>query len=614
MVDSKREILKSVRQRRFLNKDFDALRADLLDYARTHYPDQIQDFSEASLGGVLLDLAAYVGDVTAFYLDHQFGELFVDSAIEDENIERALREAGVDIVGAAPAIVTVQFLIEVPSVKMGTKFVPDIIALPIIAEGTIVTSDAGIPFTLTEDLDFSSTTDTGELKAQQTLGSTNADGSPASFILNLGGICISGTIATETFQIGSVFIAFRTIALANPNVTEIISVNDTEGNSYHEVTGLTQDTVFRRIPNRNPDGELVAEALEILPAPFRYTAQTNPSSRLASLTFGGGNALTLDDDIIPDPSEFALPLFGKKTFARFTLDPNRLLQTRTLGIAQVDTALTIRYRHGGGLSHNVASNTIVNITTLLMTFPQSPDAALAASIRAGTEATNPLQSSGGEEAPSLDELKQRLPSARNSQARIVSKEDLLARVYTMPSNFGRVFRAGIRSNPNNPLASQLFIISRDSDEKLILSPDTLKLNLAEFLNEFRLISDAIDVLDARVINIGIEFEIVIDPSFNKKIVIQDVIRRLASFFEIRNFQIDQPIILSDVTNIVFNNPGVVAVNSIEIVNFVGLFQNRLYSFEPYDVRNNTIKSMVVPPPGGIFELKFPSFDIKGVSV
>lgn len=613
-IDTKTQLLKSVRTRRYLNKDFPSLRADLLQYARTHYGDRIKDFSEASMGGVLLDFAAFVGDVQSFYLDHQFSELFPSTAVESANIERALRESGVKIVGASPAVAEVTFFIEVPAKKVGTELIADPALLPVISQDTIVTADNGVRFFLTEDIDFTVTDENGDLVASSVVGSLAADGSPLSFVLSTSGICISGEVTVESFQIPATFVPFRKIVLANADITEVMTVTDTLGNVYYEVDSLTQDTVFRRIPNRARDGVLVKESIEVIPAPYRYTRSMDPVSRLVTLQFGGGSAETIDDDIIPDPSEFALPLYGKKTFSRFTIDPNRLLQTRTLGVAASDTTLRVTYRHGGGLGHNVEPNTIVNVTTLVMKFQNNPPAAAANLVKSSVESANAGRAAGGADAPTLDDLRDIIPSARNSQSRIVTREDLLARVYMMPSNFGRVFRAGLGSNPNNPLAAQLFIISRDAQQKLIVAPDTLKKNLALFLNESRLISDAIDILDARVIDVGLDFEVVVDPSNNKKLVVQQVISKLKSFFNVRNFQIDQPIIMSDVFNVIFNNPGVVAVNSIVLKGLDGLVQNRSYSTEQFDVRANTVKGMIIGPPGSIFEVRYPNFDLQGAAI
>lgn len=613
-ADNKTKILKLVRERKYLNKDFDALKQDILQHAKQHFKDKIQDFSEASVGGLLLDFAAMTGDMNSFYLDHQFSELFADTAIEDDNLEHMIREAGVPIVGASPAVVSETFLIEVPSEQIGSTYSPRGDVLPIIHQDTSIASSNGTGFVLTEDIDFSEIKSNGSLKAVVSIGKTRSDNSPLTFVLKAEGICVSGKIATETFRISSNFVPFRSISLQQSDITEITSINDSLGNVYYEVQSLSQDVVFRRMDNLNEDNELVKEVLDLIPAPYRYTKSVNPSTRITTLQFGGGSADTLDDDIIPDPSEFALPLFGKKTFNTFTLDPNRLLSTRTLGVATTNTTLTITYRYGGGLKHNSIPNSITNITNLIMTFPKNPAASIASSVRGSVEATNVRRASGGDNAPSLEDLRSAIPAARNGQNRVVTKEDLIARIYTLPSNFGRIFRANIRPNPNNPVASQLFIISRDLDEKLISSPDSLKRNLRTYLNNLRLVSDAVDILDARVVNLKLEFEIVADPLFNRNIIIQNVITKLRGFLHIKNFQIDQPINLSDINNVIFNNPGVISVNNFTFKSLSGRIDNRDYSDIAIDVKSSTIKKLLIPPAGGIFEFRYLDFDIAGMAI
>lgn len=612
-INTKKGVL-PVRQRNFLNKDFDSFRSDLITYAKAYYPDRIQDFSEAGLGGLLIDMAAYTGDVMSFYLDHQFGELFVDTAVETTNIENLIRDAGVEITGNSPAVVDQSFFIEIPAVKVGTAFEPDPTAVPLLLQGTISAANNGTRFELTEGLDYSERDADGNFVAEIRLGETNADGSPRTLLMRRQGIAISGFSRTETFIIPNTFVPFRELSLDSENVTEILSVIDSDGNEYFRVGSLTQDTIFKGIPNPRSDSDLVEQLLEIAPAPFRYTVETSISTRLSTLTFGGGTANSLDNDIIPDPSEFAVPLYGKTTFGRFSIDPNNLLDTRTLGIAPQSVTLSITYRFGGGLNHNVATSTIQTISTLLLSFPSNPIAAIAAQVRASMSVDNIAPASGGENAPTINELKTKVPSARNAQSRIVTREDLLARVYTMPSNFGRVFRAGVRSNPVNPLAAQLFIISRDIDRNLVTSPDSLKENLITYLNQFRMISDAIDILDTPVVNVGVEFEVVTEPQANKNLVVQGIISRLKRFFLIDNFQIDQPIRISDVRNIIFNNPGVISVTNLKFKNLNGNIKEREYNNNTINITTNTIKGMLFPPPGGIFEIKYPNQDIVGQGI
>jgi len=613
-------IKKQVRDRKYLNKTFDSLRQDLLEYARIYYPDRIQDFSDSSMGGLFLDFAAYVGDVTSYYLDHQFSELDPTQAVETANIEKHLTNSGVEIVGASPSVVPVEFTIEVAAVRTGNSDKPRSDLLPIVKRGTVAAADNGVLFNLLEDIDFSKVDKAGKLVARQVIGRSTSTGIPITFLLTLSGMCLSGFYEQEQFSIGNEFIPFRRITLNNPNVTQVVGVYDSKGNIYYEVKDLSDDVVFKGVTNRGEDGELVQENLSVLPAPYRFRRDVDLGTRLTTLTFGGGTAESLDDDVIPDPSEFALPLYGKNTFPITSLDPNRLLQTKTLGVISSNTTMTVIYRWGGGLDHNVDPGSIVDVQTLLMEFPQAPSAADAATIRSSVTVTNSVRASGGEDPPLIDDLKQLIPQVRNSQSRIVTKEDLLARVYTMPSNFGRVFRAAVRSNPNNPLASQLFVISRDSNSNLILSPDALKDNLKTYLNQYRMISDAVDVLDARVINLKIDFELTIDPSYNKQLILQNVLKLMKKYFDIKNFHIDQPIVISDVVTTIYKTPGIISVNNrpnnslIKFTNQTGAVGGRIYSDVNFDVTSNLVKGMLIPPPGGIFEIKYPEVNIVGTII
>ena len=600
------------RNRSYLNKDFDSLRAELLRYARIYFPDKIKDFSEASLGGLLLDMAAFVGDVNSFYLDHQFNELNVETAVETTNIERHIRNAGVKISGASPAFVPVTIYIEVPSETLSDDTTrPQRSALPIIQKGTIFTANNGVAFELVDNLDFGETDSNNVIKAESVIAETDSSGRPLSYVLFLTGDTVSGTMTTETFSIPNTFVPFRTLTLSQENVTEIISITDAQGNTYYEVESLTQDTVFKGILNKSDDNEIVKENLEVIPAPYRFTSSMSVRTGLTTVQFGSGKADSLDNDVIPDPSELALPLYGKRTFSRFSIDPGNLLDTQTLGISPVNTAITIQYRYGGGLRHNVSAETIRTVSSLNIKFKGGLSVTTAQFVRASIDVTNISAASGGEDPPSLGELRDRVPAARNAQSRIVTREDLLARVYTMPSNFGRVFRAGIRSNPNNPLATQLFIVSRDVNSNLITSPDSLKKNLRVYLNQFRLISDAIDVLDAQVIDIGVKFSVVADPAANKNAIVQTVISNLATYFDISNFQIDAPIVISEAQNIIINSPGVISLTGLEIFNRAGIIDNRAYSNISLNIPANTFRGLVIPPPGGIFQMKYPNVDIIG---
>jgi len=618
--ETKKTILQQQRARKFLNKDFSSFKNDLLEYARVYFPDANKDFSENSLGGLFLDFASYTGDVQSFYLDHQFHETNPLTSVENVNIERHLKNAGVPIVGAAPAVVDQMFYIEVPAVLNESGIpVPDRTALPVVGTGTVVKAENGTYFELVEDLDFGQVDIENNLISEVTIGSRDTQNIPTTFFINRSGTCISGFRATETITVGN-FTPFLQNVLSRDNITEIISVTDSESNTYYEVEHLSQDTVFVASINKKNNSALndvyVEDNLVLTPAPYRFTKSVSLATRLTTLTFGGGSADSLDNDIIPDPSDFAVPLYGKRNFSRFTIDPGKFLQSSTLGTIVPNSTITVTYRYGGGLSHNVIARSIKDITTLSLDFPRNPSPRVAQQVRASISTINQSDAGGGEDPPSITELKSRIPSARSAQGRIVSKPDVLARIYTMPSNFGRVFRAGLHQNPNNPLSTRLYIISRNAQGQLVVSPDSLKKNLVKYLNQYRMISDAIDILDAPVINIKVKFSVVIDPSYstNRNLVLQSIIKRLRTYFGQKKLELDQPIVLSDIQNLIFNNQGVLSVNDIKIENVFGTQSSRVYSGIQYDIESNTEKGIIFGPQGSIFEVRFPGSDIVGSSV
>lgn len=610
-TDPKAQI-KQVRQRTYLSRDFDSLRATLLDYARQYYPNQIQDFSEASVGGLFLDMAAYVGDNLSFYLDHLYNELNYETAVETSSLERALINSGITINGAAPATVDVTVYIEVPVATAGDEN-PDTTLLPIIKEGTVFTADNGVSFSLVEDIEFAidSAGDgnyTLNPLVEKKIGTVRSDGKVTTYLLSLSGVCVSGTTTIQSFSIGT-FTPFRQLTLSQPSVTEIVNVVDADGNTYYEVGALTHDVVYKNVLNTNADNDLVKDALKVIPAPYRFTRNTSLVERVSTLTFGGGSAETLEDDVIPDPSDFAIAFPYSRTMSRVPVNPEKLLTTNTLGVAAANTTLDITYRYGGGLNHNVGPGSIRSVSNLIILFPKNPQGIQSSKIRGSLEVSNLNRATGGEDALTIEELVALIPTVKNAQERIVTKQDLLARVYTMPSNLGRVFRAAVVSNSNNPLATQLYIISRDDQSRLVPSPDSLKVNLKKYLNSYRMVSDAIDILDAQVVDLQLKFDVVLDPSLNRTTLLASIITGLQNKFDVMKTQINQPIVISEVVNTIFTVPGVIAVDNVQFSNITGVLNNRQYSDITHDIKAYTKRQLIFPPTGGIFEIRYPDVDI-----
>ena len=603
---------KNQRQRNYLARDFDGFRAQLIEYARIFYPDKIQDFSEASMGGLLVDLAAIVGDTMSFYLDHQFNELDFTRATEISNIETHLKNAGVTIRGKAPASTSVDITITVDSVSIAGQYSPDTNQLPKILSGTELIATNGTKFTTMQDIDYTSVDFLGQLLGKVAIATTNSDGSPATFNITRSVPVSGGKLVTETFSLSNTFTPFRTITLSNGDVSSVLSVTDTSENAYYEVDDLSQDTVFRKVSTQAPvDASNATANLEVIPAPYRFTRSTSLTTRLTTIRFGSGNGKSVQDDIISDPSELALPLIGTTTFKKFSIDPNDLLKSNSLGVSPTGTTITVEYISGGGLNTNVGSEAINQLGALSILFPANTTTDQVNSIKSSIKVTNPSPASGGDDALSIEDLRAKIPSAQNAQNRIVTREDLLARVYTLPDMFGRVYRAGVTPSIDNTLSSDLFIICRDSDGHLTQASDTLKLNLRNYLNEFRLISESISVKDASIINFGIEFTIRVRPNANKIATVQRVINNLRSLLDVSKFQVGEPIVESNITLAILNTQGVQALPSLKLINFFGDVGDISYSSEVFDLNENMLNGLVVPPAGSIFELKFPNTNILG---
>jgi hypothetical protein len=595
----------------YLAKDFEGFRAELINYSKNHYGNKIIDFSETSVAGMFIDVASYVGDSLSYYLDHQFNELSLTTAIEPKNIENLARQSGVEIEGASPAFVFAKIRLTVPASSVDGLRVVNESFLPKILAGTKFSTDSGVNFYLVETIDFAQVDALGNLLISITPNSLT-DGVVDDFIVEAEGYCTSAQFVVEKFPVGNDRIPFRTITLGNVNVHSIDYIRDSAGDEYYEVDSLTQDTVFLKEINSRNDLDLVPFRLKMLPAPKRFIKIKSSISGLATIRFGSGNEDTFDEDAIPDPSDHAVTLFGdRKTFSRVSIDPNSFLTTNTLGISPRNTTLSIKYSHGGGINHNIDPGELKLIDELRTQFKSSVQGNIVASIRRTASVTNEFPGFGGENAPSTEQIRNIGLLSHTLQKRVVTREDLLARIYNMPTNFGRVFRAAIRDNPNNQLATQLFVISRNKQGNLVLSPDTLKENMSIYLSKFRLISDAVDIVDASIVNLGIKYSVSLERGYSKLGVLQSINSKLKSYFNIKNFQIDQPILLGEVENIILNCIGVISLLSLKFVNIAGVSEERVYSNLRYSPNRNIDRGLLFPPTGGIFEIRFPNDDIVG---
>lgn len=593
------------RKRSYINRDFGDFRSDLARYAGIYFKDKIQDFSEASMGGLFLDMAAYIGDNMSFYLDHQFRELNPQTVVEPGNIEAMVRNAGIKINGNAPASCTVDFYLEIPSEQDADTglMIPQDSTLPRILDGATMMAQNGTSFILTEEINFRDKSLNGTYLAEVT-PIVNNSGIISSFVFKRSGLCVSGKIKTQSLSLDSTFVPFRTVTLEDAHVSSVLRVYDGDGNDYYEVESLSQDTVFKK--NRLSSNDV---SIEVIATPYRYTTQTSVQTRTTTLRFGSGDGSNILEAKVPDASDMALPLYGKETFSSYSLDPNKLLQSTSLGISPTNTTLTIVYRYGGGSNHNVEADSISEIETIEFKFLPGLSFDVTQGIKSSIGIGNSRPATGGASAPSIQQLKGFVTNSRTMQNRVVTTDDLLARIYTLPTDFGIVYRANVIPNPENALSSILYIISRNASGQLTASSDALKKNLSTYLNEFRLIGDAMDVLDASVINYKISVTCRFSHNANKFELISLITRKIAEIFSIEDVALGRPIVKSDIVNVVINQPGVVSCVKVELSNVSGEEENREYS-NTYKNLDTALKDDIYfAEAHEIYELRFPRYDI-----
>jgi len=607
--------LKNKSKNQFTNKTYLDFREDLLNYAREFYSDNILDFSETSLGGLFLDFAAIVGDSLVFYAEQQFNELDYETATNINNINKHLRKANIKNNSSYPSSVEITFSVEVEKDISSSQKSPKpyLNHLPIIKKNSILESNNGIQFILDEDVDFSS-------DYKQRIGELNEDGSPYSLILTKKGLCTSGFLTTESISFPENVNEehFLSCKLENTNVTSIISVVDSSLNEYNEVAYLSQSTVFSKIKNAD------SEYIHIKPAPYRYVIERDFISGEIFLRFGNGSGKSVKDDHFANVSDLLLPLKNKDTFGRVDLDPGLLLKSNSLGVSPSGKTVNITYKHGGGISHNSPAKTITKFFEEPNIVFINDDLGLSESkkntIKESIIIVNEESAIGGAPAPSIDELKSSIPMAIRSQSRIITYSDLITRIMTMPSNFGKIEKVVALDNANSSFSKDLYITCKDSEGFYTNASDAIKLNLVKYINEFRLIGDNFNILDVPIFNFGINAVIKVASEVDIETVVIEVTTRIFENLRFDLLEIGESINVNEIARVINNTDGVVSlmtnkknivVNKTEKDNWhdFDLDITREYSNNIVDPNIHYVDGFIHPPKGGIFEMKYSSQDI-----
>lgn len=596
---------------KYLNKDFQGFKRDLMEYSQAHHSGVFQDFNEASPGMAILELQSYIGDVLSFYQDMQFEEMKHENAQQIENVVSFAKQIGYRPAGKRAARGAETFFIEIPATSTNGQVVPDDTFSPILRKGAKVQGPNGTFFETLEDIAFSAS-DGRMITGSQFDSNT---GLPTHFAIRKDIDITAGETKVDVVAITS-FQQFKTIQLSNPDVIEVISVFDSDGNEWTEVDYLAQDTVFHADLNSNTtDNDVVPYILKYVPVPRRFITDRDPSTAMTSLIFGSGDGVNFDDEIVPNLADLALPLAGRRTFSAVAIDPQNFLKTRTLGLSPFNTNLTITYRVGGGLETNVPAQSIKTVADSILDFSSTGlDPVKQGKVVQSLECINVKKTDGGGPEETIPEIKANSAAFFAAQNRIVTPEDFIARTLTLPAKFGRPDKVYIRRDSVNPLAVDLHLLTRDANNHLAKASFSLKSNIQTYLKPFRMVTDGINILDANIINLRVNFGIVSSPKVNRNEVLAKCLAVVVDYFNLDNQQIGQPIAISDLASQIQSVLGVISVYKLDFSNVVGTDKGLDYGLSVrFDVSHATANNILYCPQDSIFEVKYPTVDIVGVT-
>jgi hypothetical protein len=608
---------KTNRDIKYINRDFESFRSRLIEFSQTYFPSTYNDFSPTSPGMMFMEQSSYVGDVLSFYLDNQFQETFIQYAQQTNNVFELAYMFGYRPKITGVAQTSVDFYQQLPAITDGTgNYVPDYGYAITIGDNTTISSQNGASFIIQDKIDFSvsSSLDPTEISVYQIAGDI-----PQYFLLKKSRNAISSTINTTSFSFGSPQ-QFTTVNIQANNIIKILDCTDSDGNIWYEVDHLAQEMVFDSIKNTNiNDPNKIDDTpflLKLKKVARRFATRFTSLSNL-QIQFGAGSPSDTTEEITPNPNNVGIGLPFKKDKLTTAFSPLNFLYSGTYGISPSNTTLTIRYLTGGGVNSNISANSLTNLNTSNTRFNNSSLNSITSNyIFSSLSATNPIAATGGRGGDTLEEIRQNTLALVSSQKRSVTADDYLIRALSMPSEYGAVSKAYIEQPKltDNQVSTietlNLYVLSLNLFGNLDYANTTLKNNLRTYLSQYRMIGDNIEIRDAYIINIGVNFEIIVLPEYNNNEVLLSCISSIQSYFLIDKWQLNQPIMIRDLYILLDKIKGVQTVKNVSIVNKAGTSTG--YSQYAYDIEGATQNQVIYPSlDPSVFELKYPNQDIKG---
>jgi hypothetical protein len=655
----------------YIGKDFATFKQNLIDFTKTYFPNTYSDFNEASPGMVFIEQAAAIGDVLSFYQDTQLKESMLSHATERKNVISLAQSMGYKPKVTSPAITTLTVYQLVPSVynastNSGTNYEPDSRFYFKIKAGFEVQSstNSNITFITTDAIDFANPTDRGIDVYERQAGT----GTPTQYLVSKKVKAISAREITTGITLGN-DTDYPSIQLTETNIIQIVSIADSNNNKYYEVPYLAQESIFVEQPNTDELSQYsgsVPYILEVQKVPRRFSVKIN-SDNTTEIQFGSGDVNLRDEQILPNTKNIGLGLANSIQRLNQGIDPSNFLKTNTFGIAPANEVLTIKYLTGGGIASNVNVGDLTTIQRMefdddLLAIP-SGLVGMYNSFKSSIAVENLEPAIGGRGAESIEEIRQNALATFGSQNRAVTKQDYIVRALSLPERYGSVAKvyvsqdgeidnnspASILSSPasiseftnlvdgfkdmskadvqkelvkylstkksslnevNNPFAINMYVLGYDSNKHLVNLNQAVKQNLKTYLGEYRMITDAVNMIDGFIVNVGVDFDVICYSNYNKREVVANCLVKVQDYFNIDNWTFNKPINISELELILANVEGVMSVPSVKIHNLCGGDGN--YSPNKYNI-DEAIKGKIVYPSLDpcVFEVKYPNKDIKG---
>ena len=593
-------------------RNFAEIRDQLVNFIKQYYPEVFSDFNDASVGMMLLELNAAVGDMLSYQSDRMFNETQINYAQERSSLLELARTFGLNVPGKRPSITIVDWTVTVP-VK-GDTF--DVGYAPKILKGSQATG-AGKIFELMEDCDFSSPFTTGGIPNRLVIPNIDTNGQIQNYNLVKREIVLNGFTKIYKQVIGiSDYKPFNQIILPDDNVISIENIITKEGTNFttdptsndwaqfdmnwYEVPALAQAEIYTTDDNTLSDNNSIVPG-KWINAPRRFIKEYTDNG-FCKITFGGGQAdvSSLNDFV----------------GCRGQIDKiGEIINNSSLGeIPPVSNTLFIKYRVGGGNSSNIGPNTLTKPGVVNFII-NGDDTSINTQVRQSLSLNNPIPAMGGLEQPSIEEIRNLVRYNFSSQHRCVTIKDYQSRVKLMPGKFGVPFRTGVWEEKNKINVS---ILALDQNSKLTTeSTSTLKENIAEYLADYRMVNDYVTIKNGQVINLGFEVDLFVDKNIPRGEIITNTINSITAYMDINKWDMGDNIYLSDLVETINNVAGVLNVTDLRVYNKVN--ENGKYSFneiaQPYiDDATRQIDLLgrytLFGIPNGMFEVKYPNKDIK----